>query len=366
MERIILLGYSLYGGFSFREELYNILVFFLQLFGYHSFFLMCEKEHIRRILAKLQKEKAWFSGRIVTKGKIIGGGFFWGSQCVGYVGCKEWHYSNGQLTIITTEERYKELTDETLAYFSSIDEEKETETDTKTATANTPEPSKKKTIEVLQRVGRYEDISYRKMSLNISDLQPIGDQPPILKQIQDIYRKKKRASIFLTGQPRTGKSSVGYLLAKELDGFFTHSFNPTDLGDTFSFLFLELQEYNIEEDKPLIVVMEEVDILLEKIHTNSVIVNPKIPTLVRDKTSWSNFMDDLIFYRNVILILTSNKTKEEIDALDSAYLRKGRVDAVLTMNTVIEADSDLPVDSEGVSEPMCPILEPPSVELYVE
>ncbi len=349
MERVLLLGYSLYGGFSLREELYNLFLFFLQFFGYHSFYLMSEKETIRRIISKLQKEKAWFSGRLVTREKVLGGGFFLGQNCIGYVPLKDWCYKNGELTIITTEERYKELSDQDIVDFTPLEKEEEKEEPKEQA-------PKKNIIQVLDRIGRYDEIHYRKISLNISELQPIADQGSILKQIQDIYRKKKRASIFLTGPPRTGKSSVGYLLSKELGAVFTHTFNPTDPGDTFSYLFLELQEFTVDDEKPLVVVIEEVDILLEKIHTNSVTVNPKVPTLVRDKTTWSNFMDDLIFYRNVIVILTSNKSKEEIDALDPAYLRKGRVDAVLTMNTVI--------DCEASPQPSDPSPSLPSSELH--
>jgi ATP-dependent Clp protease ATP-binding subunit ClpA len=39
----------------------------------------------------------------------------------------------------------------------------------------------------------------------------------------------------------------------------------------------------------------------------------------------------MIFYNNVILILTSNITKEAIDKMDEAYLRKGRVTEYYSM-----------------------------------
>jgi len=39
----------------------------------------------------------------------------------------------------------------------------------------------------------------------------------------------------------------------------------------------------------------------------------------------------MIFYKNVIFILTSNESKESLDALDPAYLRKGRIDATYEM-----------------------------------
>ena len=42
-------------------------------------------------------------------------------------------------------------------------------------------------------------------------------------------------------------------------------------------------------------------------------------------------MDDLILYRNVILIFTSNEDKATIDNLDPCYLRQGRVDNYYSM-----------------------------------
>ena len=43
----------------------------------------------------------------------------------------------------------------------------------------------------------------------------------------------------------------------------------------------------------------------------------------------------MILYKNVILILTSNESIEEISALDPCYLRKGRIDGSFSMMTPI-------------------------------
>jgi hypothetical protein len=40
----------------------------------------------------------------------------------------------------------------------------------------------------------------------------------------------------------------------------------------------------------------------------------------------------MFLYKNVILLLTSNTPKSEIDKLDCAYLREGRVHAAYSMN----------------------------------
>jgi hypothetical protein len=45
----------------------------------------------------------------------------------------------------------------------------------------------------------------------------------------------------------------------------------------------------------------------------------------------------MVFHKNIILIMTSNKKKEEIDALDLCYLREGRVNAYYDMSRQIVA-----------------------------
>ena len=48
-------------------------------------------------------------------------------------------------------------------------------------------------------------------------------------------------------------------------------------------------------------------------------------------------MDDLIFYK-IILIFTSNKSKQDIDKIDPSYLRQGRIDEYFYMDKPIMKD----------------------------
>ena len=112
-----------------------------------------------------------------------------------------------------------------------------------------------------------------------------------------------------------------------MGGKYCHSFNPNDPGDNISVL---ISDANIE-DAPLVVVLEEVDILLDIIHTTSSKPNKEIPISVYNKTTWATFLDDMFFYRKIILIMTSNKLKSEIDKMDISYLRKGRIHANYSM-----------------------------------
>jgi Cdc6-like AAA superfamily ATPase len=77
--------------------------------------------------------------------------------------------------------------------------------------------------------------------------------------------------------------------------------------------------------KPLILLFDEVDNMICDIHTGNIDLNKKIPTLVYNKRTYNQFFDDMFLVSFVIIIMTSNRTKEEIDELDTSYLRKGRV-----------------------------------------
>jgi hypothetical protein len=48
-------------------------------------------------------------------------------------------------------------------------------------------------------------------------------------------------------------------------------------------------------------------------------------------------MDDLIFYK-IILIFTSNTSKQDIDKIDPSYLRQGRIDEYYYMDKPIHQE----------------------------
>jgi hypothetical protein len=161
----------------------------------------------------------------------------------------------------------------------------------------------------------------------MNHIRPIGDQEPIMNSMVDIYNRTGRATFFVHGVTYAGKSTLGYLLAKQLNGIYCHSFNPSEPGDKLSNLMVDVER----DGEPLIIVLEEADVVIKSIHNGSVKLNPDVPTSVFNKASWSNFLDDMVFYNNVILILTSNMSKAEIDKMDESYLRKGRINEYYSM-----------------------------------
>ena len=79
--------------------------------------------------------------------------------------------------------------------------------------------------------------------------------------------------------------------------------------------------------------MEEIDIIIKNITSGNIVRHKNITTPVHNKTTFNSFLDDLVFYKNIIIIMTSNLSKDTIDQIDSSYLRMGRVNAYYNMTT---------------------------------
>ena len=83
-------------------------------------------------------------------------------------------------------------------------------------------------------------------------------------------------------------------------------------------------------------MIEEVDVLIEQIHKNQITLHNEVQTAIYNKSTYNTFMDDMFFFKNVVLIMTSNTSKEKLSKLDPSYLRKGRVDACYSMMKSLE------------------------------
>jgi len=236
-------------------------------------------------------------------------GFFVGKKYYGYIEIKD----GTTITLYTKEDTYNLLMEHEEIAQVKIEQ--------------IQKPKNK--INVFIRKGTYRSLYYSSMRLDLSHINPIGDQQPVIDSIKTFYNKNERASIFIHGVTGAGKSTIGYLLAKELNATYCHTFNPTEPGDCLSNLMVDIRT----QDDPVVIVIEEIDVLIKKID-QGIEKNGDIPIEIYNKTTWNNFMDDLIFYK-IILIFTSNTSKEDLDKIDSSYLRKGRIDEYYYMDKPI-------------------------------
>ncbi len=183
---------------------------------------------------------------------------------------------------------------------------------------------KKSKIKFYERQGNFFWLTYNNRDINVEKYVARENQKVVISNLKKEYKKSSNVVSVIHGDPGSGKSMIPILLAKELNGYLCDSYNPTDPGDDIAIIYNTIMP---SVEKPLILVLEEFDIIIHRIHNNLIQAHKHIPIQVKDKTSWNTLLDriDRGLYPNMFLLLTSNSDPSVIDKLDSSYLRKGRV-----------------------------------------
>ena len=289
------------------------ILFLLQQIGIRYFIVRNDEDKVKSVYKILEK-KTVASKFSFQYGKLYPAGIFLGWNCIGYLTSNDRNSgASAEIHIFTTNSFFNKIITEeaVIPRFEG-------------------KPSEQQNLKVLSKSGSYTNTYYSSRSLEVSSFLPQGDQAMITREIIDLYRKKGRVTVFLNGICGAGKSTIGLLIAKELKATFCHTFNPFSPGD---FLHSLVRDAETEAENPLVVVIEEVNSLIRVIHEDKNILHKDVRTHVYNKSTFNTFLDDMPLFNNVILILTSNESKETIDLLDPCYLRKGRVDLYYSMMT---------------------------------
>jgi len=185
----------------------------------------------------------------------------------------------------------------------------------------------KEKITIYDRSGKYANTYYHKRNVYVHSICCRPNQSAIISDIVKEYSKKTHTVSLIYGPPNTGKTTIGMLLAKELNGSYCNSFKPWLPNCTLSQLYTQVEP---SEDNPLIIMMDEFDIPLLNLHNGLIKHNEKMPTYMIDKCGWNTFFDDIQrgMYPYLILLLTTNKSPQFINELDTCYIRSGRVDSI--------------------------------------
>ncbi len=180
-------------------------------------------------------------------------------------------------------------------------------------------------LKLLFGYGSYWDYKYKLKELSL-DIESYKYQQEVIDEVISLYKKTGFITCYFHGKPGVGKSCISYLLAKKLKSVLCNTFDPSQPGSTLNKLYTDAEK---TYESPLIVVMDECDRLISKIHTNTIKCHKDIPTAVRDKQTWNSFLDNINIglYKNMILLLISNKSREDIhkEKNDTSYLRYGRI-----------------------------------------
>ena len=196
--------------------------------------------------------------------------------------------------------------------------------------------TKKKIIDIRERRGNpwWWDYSDRKYdATKFLKKEPRAYQQGIINDILSITNSKasRSGTFFIYGEPGTGKSLLTLLLAKQIGAYYCDTWKPTDPGDTLSKVYSTISP---NDNKQLVLVMEECDKLIISVLQGDIKPHIYIPIPMMDKSDWNSMLDkvtDLGFYPNLILILTSNVSRETLNGLDASILRDGRIDKAYHM-----------------------------------
>jgi len=183
-----------------------------------------------------------------------------------------------------------------------------------------------KGIKLLSREGGYEYFRYESRFIDF-DMTPRDDQNKTIELIDSWYKVHKKCVVLIAGPTNTGKSMIGFLVAKKYNGTLCTSYNPSDPGDYFSVLY---ERASPTLECPLVVLINEVDGILCEITRNTVRRHRRVPTVIRDKQTWNNFFDMFKhIYPNTVIILTTNIEIAELNAIDDSYLRDERINIII-------------------------------------
>ena len=244
-------------------------------------------------------------------------GFFYGKWFIGYICSQEspTQQNTGQIMYIVIRS----------AHFEGIKKCSEVEIDTN------GEQVDQKIIKIRERRGNPWWWEYTERQYNATKYlqkEPRDYQSEIIKDMLSIVDGKasKSGTFFIYGEPGTGKSLLTLLLAKQIGAYYCDSWKPTDPGDTLSRVYSAISP---DEEKPLVLVLEECDKILFDVLDGKIVQHKHILIQVREKSDWNGMLDkvtDLGFYPHTILILTSNVNLDKIHERDASLLRKGRID----------------------------------------
>jgi hypothetical protein len=203
---------------------------------------------------------------------------------------------------------------------------------------DSPENEKPKMITLYDRVGPFWHFKWEQMTVKPPNWTPYPAQINAIDKILEEFKERGSATGLLCGPPGSGKSNIPLLLARKIletkkHVSFVDTFNPTDPNDSFSGMYTRISP---TEDKPLIVVLEEVDGIVFAMHRNEIKRHEHLHIQITCKGDWNKWLDrfDRGYYKHVILLMTSNKSLDWFNELDGSYFRDGRVNLKLHVSLI--------------------------------
>lgn len=176
----------------------------------------------------------------------------------------------------------------------------------------------------------YHNGTFKQICIPFKNFEPFECQENAMRKIISSYKDNKfyicRTLIY--GEPKKGKSFIGKLLAHKFNSAYCFDIKLDNPGTQILNLW---ETFKPEENTPLIVQIDEFDILIKKCHEQKITNNHDwMKTMVYDKQSYNTFVSEyLICLPYVIYLFTMNSKPEDINKMDNSYIRENRIDLVI-------------------------------------
>lgn len=215
------------------------------------------------------------------------------------------------------------------------------------------------TFNCWSRGGTRMRVNFSAHSVEITKKNPRDFQQLVIDGITTSFEEKGTAAVLLSGPPGCGKSYIANVLIKwfaetrKIKCNLTDDFRPTEAGILFQTIY---DEVGPTEDSILIVLIDEVDGILRSIGGSGISPHDKFFTQIKTKTEWNSFFDHVNEgrWKNTIFILTTNYTLDQIDDIDSSYMRPGRMNDRFQINPKGQVIHQIPAEDHlGWNEKIC-------------
>lgn len=170
----------------------------------------------------------------------------------------------------------------------------------------------------------YEDNT---IAVSLPTSEPWDDQKNAVDGIADIYAKRGNAVALLTGPPGVGKSKVSAYLAKRVNA--NNIVLKVNLTRPVEDILSLKSIYKPTRDKPVILMIDEVDIILAALHRETISQHKHLVCGMLNLADWNSSLDLFEWgdtLEGIILIMTSNMTPAQIATnYNPSCIRPGRV-----------------------------------------
>ena len=204
-----------------------------------------------------------------------------------------------------------------------------------------------KLIQVYRRYDSSIVSDYKITTISFNNTFVTNTQRQIVDRIKYLSKLSKingfnYGGVFLiTGEPGLGKSIIPRILAQEINGKLCDDFELTSPGSSIEEL---IETINPTEDSPLVLLIDEHDKNILRIQNEKIENHKWYRTIMTNKDTHNRFFDKLQDFDNIITILTSNKEIDWFSNIDKSFIRPGRINISIHINTL--SNSNIKVSIE--------------------